>query len=140
MPAPTASQLTGRMPDLDIHTLPGGKLSEAAIKQHVSAAVKEFLARETKSTDGLFVIGDDKLGKFWKLKALRLHADVERLQKDQYQAQGEFKDAATGTPVELDFYVTRNDAGWDIEDVQIRKVAGKPRYRLNARHQRVPIH
>jgi hypothetical protein len=115
---------------LDIHTLRDERnVSGETLKDQLSKAVNVFIAHE--SQDGLFVIGDDQLGKFWKLKRNHVPDDrYVRVKSNEDVVTVPFTDVQKGVKVDLDFYAVRTDEGWTVQDVRLGGVGGVPRYYL----------
>lgn len=96
-----------------------------------------------KSADeGSFTVYDKTLDKTWELKLVRIHKNrIARLGENKFFACADFKTAAKGeeTKIDLDFFVTREGEDWNVDEVLVHKINGKPRYTYNAKNERVPV-
>lgn len=116
-------------------------VSPEILKQRFSKAVEDHVAKESREQGGAFVVADDKLGKLWRLKLVRIHKDrIVQLAPNKFFACADFQEpAGEGTKLDLDFFVTKMDKGWNVDQVLIHKVSGKPRYTYNDKNERVPV-
>ena len=92
--------------------------------------------------EGSFNVYDDKLDKTWELKLVRIHKKrIARLGENKFFACADFKTVAKGkrTKLDLDFFVSRKDGDFIVDEVLVHKVNGKPRYTYNSKNQRVPV-
>lgn len=113
------------------------KKTMRAFVKSVQGYVKMKVADE-----GSFNVYDDKLDKTWELKLVRIHKKrIARLGEDKFFACADFKTVARGkkTKIDLDFFVTRNDGDFNVDEVLVHKVGGKARYTYNSKNQRVPV-
>lgn len=113
-------------------------------KKTMKAFVKavEGYVKMKVADEGSFNVYDDKLDKTWELKLVRIHKKrIARLGENKFFACADFKTAAKGkkTKIDLDFFVTRNDGEFDVDEVLVHKVGGKARYTYNSKNQRVPV-
>lgn len=119
----------------------GSKAWEKQMHKEFVKAVKAHV-KERKAAEGSFRIEDEKLGKVWKLKLLRVHKKrVVGLGGKSFFACADFKSVEKGSKdkLDLDFYATKGPDGWKIDKVLIHKVNGKPRYTYNDKNERVPV-
>ncbi|NNN07059.1 MAG: hypothetical protein HKL90_14280 [Elusimicrobia bacterium] len=116
----------------------GSKAEMARIRKEYVAAVRAYV-----KTKAPFTVHDDKLGKDWTLKLVRVHQDrIMQLGDNQFFACSDFKSARKGgkDALDLDFFASKNpDGAWKIDKVLIHKVNGKPRYTWNAKNEMVPV-
>lgn len=101
------------------------------VKSHVKTAEK----------NGGLKVRDDKQGKEWNLKLVRIHSKkVVHLGDERFFACADFvpTDKADKAKVDLDFYATKEGGNWKMEEVLIHKVNGKPRFTYNSKNERVP--
>lgn len=104
-----------------------------AVEGHVKMKVAD---------EGSFNVYDDKLDKTWELELVRIHKKrIARLGENKFFACADFKTAAKGkkTKIDLDFFVSRDDGDFSVDEVLVHKVSGKPRYTYNSKNQRVPV-
>lgn len=140
----TASAKKGEHPKE--HPTTEEKAKQKDIKEKFSAAIEEYVENESQKADGFFVVHDDKLDKDWNLKLIRIHKkNIAQLAEDRFFACADFKGKQKGssrifsTKLDLDFYVRKVGDGWDVEEVLIHKVKGKPRFTYDKNNNRVPV-
>ena len=104
------------------------------------AAVEGDIAAKTAGSGGKFMVSDEALKKDWGLKLLRIHKHkIARLSEDSFFACADFKETEGKGKVDLDFYVSKSDAGWKVDKVLVHKVDGKPRFTYNEKNEIVPL-
>ena len=113
-------------------------------KKTMNAFVKAVNGHVDMKTadEGSFKVFDDKLDKTWELKLVRIHTKrIARLAEDKFFACADFKTMGDGKKiaVDLDFFVTKSGEDWNVDEVLVHKVSGKPRYTYNANNERVPV-
>jgi hypothetical protein len=87
-----------------------------------------------------FTIQDQVTGKTWKLRLVQVHADkLVELGHDKFFACADFVELGGAKPLDLDFYATRLDKGWRIDEILIHKVAGQERFTYDKDNQRIPL-
>lgn len=104
-----------------------------AVEKHVRAKKKEA---------GSFEVYDAVLGKTWKLKMKKIHKKrIARLSDDKFFACADFTTVGKKprTELDLDFFVTKTSDGWNVDQVLVHKIAGRPRYNYNDENERVPV-
>lgn len=116
------------------------------VKERFSLAVEAYVETESRKSGGFFTVQDDKLNKNWKLKLVRIHKkNIAQLAKDRFFACADFSEGSNwlsrffATTVDLDFYVRKTSRGWEVEDVLVHKVDGKPRFTYDKNNNRVPV-
>lgn len=118
----------------------GSKAWMNQIRKEYDNAVHEYAKAKTKEP---FVVRDDKLGKNWELKLVRVHKDrIVSLGNNRFFACSDFKSVKAGEKdtLDLDFFATKNPEGtWNVEKVMIHKVNGNPRYTWNEKNEMVPV-
>jgi hypothetical protein len=115
------------------------KTKKPDLKKDYSRAVESFVMEETKKDGGLKV-PDAVLNKTWNLKLLRIHKNrIADLGNGRYFACADLKENGSKTKVDVDFYATKTDMGWKVDEVVLHKVKGKPRFTYNDKNERVPL-
>lgn len=128
---------------------PSGKPAQApeGSKAWLNQIRKEYDAKvcevgKGKSKTEAYRIHDDKLGKDWDLRVVKVHKDrIVQLGKNQFFACSDFKSVKIGEKdkLDLDFFATKNpDGSWTIDKALIHKVNGVPRYTWNEKNEMVP--
>lgn len=115
-------------------------VEDKAVMEDFALAVEDYVEERTEEV-GAFEVLDDQTGKTWELLLVNVHKHrIARLAEDKFFACADFKTAEGGkTKVDLDFFVTRTDDGWEVDEVLVHKVNGRPRYVYNDRNERVPV-
>ncbi|HUP63219.1 MAG TPA: hypothetical protein VNA69_22705 [Thermoanaerobaculia bacterium] len=105
-------------------------------------AIKAEIAEKSKETDGVFKLNDPEPKKTWDLTLDRVHKDrLSKLSADTYFACVDMKDAS-GTTIDVDFFLKSKDGKLEMTDTTVHKVDGKPRYNWkeeNGIWKRVPL-
>ncbi|PCI39707.1 MAG: hypothetical protein COB53_02715 [Elusimicrobia bacterium] len=105
------------------------------------AAVESYVA-EKEENDGSFQVYDNKLKKTWNLSLVRIHKKrIARLGEDKFFACADFETVGKGRrkTLDLDFFVTRVDGEFVVDEIPVHKVNGKRRYTYNSKNERVPV-
>jgi hypothetical protein len=102
-------------------------------------AVEDHVALKSEE-DGSFQVYDKKLKKTWKLELDRIHKKrIARLSGNSFFACADFKQVDGKNKLDLDFFVSRKDGTFTVDEVAVHKVNGKKRYTYNKRNKRVPV-
>ena len=116
---------------------PSGKIFD--LKKEYTAAVTSHIDREIAES-GAFKVFDRKIKKDRGLTLVRIHSEkIVGLGTDRYFACADFKEAATGKIVDLDFYAVKESNGWKIDPALIHKVEGVRRFTYDAENNRIPV-
>ena len=118
----------------------GSKAWLNKIRKEYDAKVYEVGQGNSKTES--YRIHDDKLGKDWDLRVVKVHKDrIVQLGGDKFFACSDFKSVKKGEKdkLDLDFFATKNlDGSWSIDKALIHKVNGTPRYNWNEKNEMVP--
>ncbi|MBI4051675.1 MAG: hypothetical protein HY400_04140 [Elusimicrobia bacterium] len=122
------------------HEHPGG-MSPKEVKKTFTKTVEEHVATESRKSDGAFKINDSTLNKDWNLQLKKIHKNkIANLGGDKFFACADFKEKnGSKKKVDLDFYIQKGAAGWQVEKVLIHKVEGKPRFTYNEKNEMIPV-
>jgi hypothetical protein len=104
---------------------------KAVTADFVKESIKEHVKAQSKTTDGIFVIHDDKLNKDWKLKLDKIHDPVRMFEKDGkmiYFTCSDFKSSEGKEVIDIDFWMVPKGDKLEVIETKIHKVNGKPRY------------
>ncbi|MBI4369898.1 MAG: hypothetical protein HY547_06690 [Elusimicrobia bacterium] len=117
----------------------GSKAWMTQIRKEYDNAVCEVSKAKTNEP---YIIHDDKLGKDWEIKLVRVHKKrIVSLGNNRFFACSDFKSVKKGEKdkLDLDFFATKNQDGtWNVEKVLIHKVNGIPRYTWNEKNEMAP--
>ena len=104
-------------------------VSDKKLMGQFSQAVKDFVAEESEET-GAFEVYDEELDKTWSLKLAKVHEDrIARLSPEEFFACADFVSTdGKKTNVDLDFFADLTEDGWEVTEVLVHKISGKPRY------------
>lgn len=97
----------------------------------VKKSIKEHVQIQSKVSNGIFVIHDDKLNKDWKLKLDKIHDPVRMFEKNGkmiYFTCSDFKSSEGKDVVDIDFWMVPKGDKLEVTDTKIHKVNGEPRY------------
>jgi hypothetical protein len=126
----------------DKHEHPGRgkKAAHKELMKEFVAAVEGDISAKAAGSGGKFMVSDEALKKDWGLKLLRIHKHkIARLSENSFFACADFKETEGKGKVDLDFYVSKSDAGWKVDKVLVHKVDGKPRFTYNEKNEIVPL-
>ncbi len=117
----------------------GSKAWNKQMSKEYNKAVVDYV--EKSAGEGAFKVSDDKLGKEWALKLVRVHKNkIAHLGEGRFFACADFKAVGEKAKVDLDFYAMRGEDGsWSMEKVLVHKVDGKARYTYNDKNEMVPV-
>jgi hypothetical protein len=94
----------------------------------LAQAIHKVIETKAKEQGGMFHVQDPVLHKTWALTFVDVHKDrLAQLGPDTYLACTDFR-AADGTMLDVDFYMTEENAKLTFTDTAIHKVNGKPRF------------
>ena len=106
---------------------PGKAITADFVKKSIEQHVKD----QAKSTGGVFIIRDEKLGKDWRLNLAKVHDPVRTFEKDGmtiYFACSDFKSVENKDVLDIDFWMVPKGNKLEVIDTKIHKVNGEPRY------------
>ena len=106
---------------------PGKAITADFVKKSIEQHVKD----QAKSTGGVFIIRDEKLGKDWRLKLAKVHDPVRTFEKDGmtiYFTCVDLKSIDSKDVLDLDFWMVPKGNRLEVIDTKIHKVNGEPRY------------
>lgn len=115
--------------------------SEKWLKQ-IRKEYDDFVCEHTARPKGEgFMIADEKLGKTWELKMLKVHKkNIVQLGGNRFFACADLKTLDGKDKLDLDFYATKlPDGSWRMDKVVLHKVNGQPRYTYNEKNEMVPL-
>ena len=103
---------------------------KAITADFVKKSIGKYVETQAKSTNGFFVIHDEKLNKDWRLKLAKIHDPVRTFEKDGQTIYFTCSDfSADGKDVlDIDFWMVPKGKGLEVIDTKIHKVNGEPRY------------
>jgi len=106
---------------------PKGAAQEMTLDE-LSAAISDYIARDSKLKGGPFLVYDAVDKKPLQLELVLVHKDrLSSLGQGVYFACTDMK-ATDGTVYDLDFFMRKDDSGIETTEVSIHKKAGAPRY------------
>lgn len=117
----------------------GSKQWNREMRREFNEAVRKHVLGQ--AAGGAFKVQDDKLGKEWELKLIRVHKHkIVHLGAESFFACADFKTVGKGRKenLDLDFYATKGPDGWKIDKTLVHKVGGKPRYTYNQKNEMIP--
>jgi len=106
---------------------PGKAITADFVKKSIEQHVKD----QAKSTGGVFIIRDEKLGKDWRLKLAKVHDPVRTFEKDGktiYFTCSDFESLDGKDVLDIDFWMVPKGNKLEVTDTKIHKVNGEPRY------------
>lgn len=118
-------------PGKEVEKTAAGYPGKAVTADFVKKSIKEHVKTQSKATDGIFVIHDDKLNKDWKLKLDKIHDPVRKFEKDGktiYFTCSDFKSTEGKEVIDIDFWMVPKGDKLEVIDTRIHKVNGEPRY------------
>ncbi len=96
-------------------------------------AIKDQIAEKAKANGGKLAVQDDVLHKTWQLDLVRVHTDkLTQLDDKTHFACVDFK-GDDGTPVDVDFFMKKDNGKLTLADTTVHKVNGKPRFNYEKR-------
>lgn len=106
---------------------PGKAVTAAFVKKSIINYVKV----QSKATNGVFVIHDEKLNKEWNLKLDKIHDPVRMFKKEGktiYFTCSDFKSTGGKDILDIDFWMVQKGDKLEVIDTKIHKLDGAPRY------------
>ena len=97
----------------------------------VKESIKQYVKAQAKSTQGVFVVHDERLNKDWHLTFAKVHDPVRTFEKDGmtvYFACSDFKSVENKVVLDIDFWMVPKGSKLEVIDTKIHKVNGEPRY------------
>ena len=106
---------------------PGKAITADFVKKSIEQHVKD----QAKSTGGVFIIRDEKLGKDWRLKLAKVHDPIRTFKKDGktiYFTCSDFESLDGKDVLDIDFWMVPDGKKMKVIDTKIHKLNGKPRF------------
>ncbi len=104
---------------------PGKPITADFVKKSIQDHVKD------QSKEGVFMIGDEKLNKEWKLKLDKVHDPVRSFEKEgktYYFTCVDLKSVDGNDVLDVDFWMVPKGDKLEVTDTKIHKVNGEARY------------
>jgi hypothetical protein len=104
---------------------------KAITADFVKKSIDEHVKTQSKSTNGVFVVHDEKVSKDWRLKLAKIHDPVRTFEKDGltiYFACSDFNSLDSIDVLDIDFWMVPKGNKLEVIDTKIHKVNGVPRY------------
>jgi hypothetical protein len=106
----------------------GEQAKGAMTLDELSAAISDYIAKDSKLKGGTFLVYDPVDKKPLQLELVLVHKDrLSSLGQGVYFACTDMK-GADGTVYDLDFFMQKGDAGIETTEVSVHKKAGVARY------------
>lgn len=98
----------------------------------VKKAVTDYVDAQTKSSEGILSVYDEKLSKDWRLKLVKIHDPVRQYEesgKTIFFACTDFKAVDSNDLLDIDLWMAPSDGTLKVIDTKIHKVNGEERYK-----------
>jgi hypothetical protein len=126
-----AQEHPGEHPGKKAQEHPGehpGKEAKAVTADDIRQGILSHIEAVTAKNGGVFPVRDDQTGQDLKLTFVKVHDNVSVIKGKTYFACTDFKDQASGTTYDLDFWMKRKDGAMKVVETKIHKVNGQPRF------------
>ena len=130
-PGTSVDKSKAEHPGKDVEKTKAEHPGKPVTAKFVKKSIKEHVRVQSKATDGIFVIRDDKLNKEWKLKLDKIHDPVRMFKKNGdmiYFTCSDFKSIEGKDVIDVDFWMVPKGDKLVVIDTKIHKVNGEPRY------------